>query len=619
MRFFSFLVSFVFALSSHADGPYPQPGGGSATNVTYGAVIGAPVVYTLTNTDGSVIITNTSGLSTNSGVVSGTLNLSANPPAGVVTNQFNYPGVIAIFHTNGAPTYYYPLTNSDAGFGTNLSVAFSNAVSGDMVYVGPGSYLAHIMSNPLTNNVTYQFNGGRIYIDSSSGSARGAPYQNWLFYSDQPQEINWKFLGPITLDGMNVANNDSAIVCQGGMNRLIRDVTFQQWSQYGLYSAGGNGPGNSIQTCLATNNATGFFIQGDYWQSLLDVAQSNNVGFWCGGGNNVFTDCSGQNNGAGLVLDGLSNPGHGDWVGGDLNHNVTNLFITPTFVQGFTFVGAHVYAGNVQFDGQGCTFNGGDWASTMFAGTNLSGIVDFDGVVFPQSQITNYTSNLSSGQLATNLYFTGCHTLTNWSGVNNSYYGTFTGNGGGLTNLNAANMAGVVTNNYGTLTVSALVAGANGIGLNYGVGNQVLLASNAIIAFANTAGINVNTDTGTSLTRTSPGNFFFRTNITSVGSITANSGITTTISNAVPVWGTTSIATSVNTYATNNFSTNADAFIYFAGTTITGVGLCGTNAGAAGSFNNVSTALTGGMIHVRYGNTVVFTNGITAGNYNWTY
>ena len=103
------------------------------------------------------------------------------------------------------------------------------------------------------------------------------------------------------------------------------------------------------------------------------------------------------------------------------------------------------------------------------------------------------------------------------------------------------------------------------------------------------------------------------------GYMVATNGFTSTISNAIPVWGTTSIGASVTTFATNNFSANADAFLNFNATTVTGVGLCGTNGGATSPFYQIMTSLTGGSIHVRYGSTVSFTNGITAGSYNWTY
>ena len=92
-------------------------------------------------------------------------------------------------------------------------------------------------------------------------------------------------------------------------------------------------------------------------------------------------------------------------------------------------------------------------------------------------------------------------------------------------------------------------------------------------------------------------------------------GVYSAVSNAIPVTEF-AIAASKTNFFTNNFG--FDIMIGFTATTVTGVGLNGTNAGAASTFTLWSVSLTGGTVPLRAGGTASFTNGVTAGAASWT-
>lgn len=103
-------------------------------------------------------------------------------------------------------------------------------------------------------------------------------------------------------------------------------------------------------------------------------------------------------------------------------------------------------------------------------------------------------------------------------------------------------------------------------------------------------------------------------NVTSQFSIATN-GYTSFVSNAVPVT-TFTIAISANTFWTN--TAPFSVLVGFTATTVTGVGLSGTNGGAGGQFQQWMIPLTGGCVPVRSQATVAFTNGVAAGTGSWT-
>jgi len=92
-------------------------------------------------------------------------------------------------------------------------------------------------------------------------------------------------------------------------------------------------------------------------------------------------------------------------------------------------------------------------------------------------------------------------------------------------------------------------------------------------------------------------------------------GAYSVVSNAAPV-ASFAITASITNFFTNNFG--RDIIIGYTATTLTGIGLCGTNGGAGGSFQQWLQPLTGGTVPLRNGHTVSFTNGASGATATWT-
>lgn len=105
-----------------------------------------------------------------------------------------------------------------------------------------------------------------------------------------------------------------------------------------------------------------------------------------------------------------------------------------------------------------------------------------------------------------------------------------------------------------------------------------------------------------------PGTNIFGTEIVS-------NGISTTISNTIPVSPDITIGTSVTTFVTNN--TSFSWLAYWSASTLSGCGLCPTNGGVTSQFYLWSTT-TNGYVPVRPGASISFTNGATAGKARFT-
>ncbi len=261
-------------------------------------------------------------------------------------------GQIILTKADNSVTLYTPAADTDAARGDSLSTAWAAATAGSRLDVGPGNYLMHRTTNYLADNVTYQFHNSYLYIDNTSTSAVGGGLEHWLFYSRTAAQgglaHNWKFLGPVTIDGVNQSGK-SAIVVQNGNNRVIRDVWFKRWPSYGLWMYGGwsstEGWGNRIESCMAEYCGIGFETVGaEYLHWTNCVARNNTTGFSIACGNNYLVNCVAAYNTNGVYISPGSNPGHGSWVGGGINHNTSiGVKSFASMSMGFQFVGTHIY------------------------------------------------------------------------------------------------------------------------------------------------------------------------------------------------------------------------------------------------------------------------------------
>jgi hypothetical protein len=198
------------------------------------------------------------------------------------------------------------------------------------------------------------------------------------------------------------------------------------------------------------------------------------------------------------------------------------------------------------------------------------------------------------------------------------FTGVVTGNGGGLTDLNATNLVGtlpdarlsgnVVTNNFnfsgagiyagfgrnGTRGVMDLYYDGTDNWLRSGFSTKLYLSPSSSTSSTGTSNIWAQSD----------GKFY-------ASMLIAATGFTSTVSNAAPVTSI-SVATSATTFWTN--TTGFSVMVGYNATTLTGLGLSGTTF----SFTSWPMLLTGGSVPVRNGHIVSFTNGASAVTAAWT-
>ena len=173
-----------------------------------------------------------------------------------------------------------------------------------------------------------------------------------------------------------------------------------------------------------------------------------------------------------------------------------------------------------------------DFGAATFTGTNLWLEVDVQtnggyAVLLPRQAITsapyaimaNAASNLTgelsasqlSGTLPASLFSGGYGSAVTLSNTANSFTGSFTGNGGGLTNLNAAQLTGAVPGSalpgmLALLNTNQTFTGANVFTGRVGIGTSSPNSQLEVVANADGGGIHV---TGSSSAPYSPGYSLF--------------------------------------------------------------------------------------------------------------
>lgn len=324
--------------------------------------------------------------------------------------RYIHTGSVTVRHGDGTQTVYEPEEDTDEARGDALALAFAACVAGDVLTAPPGDYLMHTMTNLLVSGVVYQGYGARLYIDGTSTGT----FADWLIYGASAVG-DFLFAG-FVLDGVSISGKTGAVL-QSGSNRSFRDVTFQNWSGNGLWNAGGNLYGNTLEGCRFLDCGIGFLIGGEYWQATNCLAEGCTTGVEMQGGNSKFANCNLVGNTTGLLISHGSNDGHGVFSGGSINHNTTNFKTASDLVLPFTLSGAHLYAGNIDLNGCGAEFVGCHIASEVVCTGTQTGVSFFIGCRFPQAAASTYLNTLTAPQRA-NVRLRDCYTLTDWDTEN---------------------------------------------------------------------------------------------------------------------------------------------------------------------------------------------------------
>lgn len=118
-----------------------------------------------------------------------------------------------------------------------------------------------------------------------------------------------------------------------------------------------------ISNCRFEKNYYGLYLgyRCEYTQVSNTMCGHNNIGCFCGGGNNLFANSMFNNNTTGFIMEseGMQNPAHGGASNCGFNHNTSIALKVNKNVNGFTFMGCQFFHGSVQvLQSKGTIFDG---------------------------------------------------------------------------------------------------------------------------------------------------------------------------------------------------------------------------------------------------------------------
>lgn len=139
--------------------------------------------------------------------------------------------------------------------------------------------------------------------------------------------------------------------------------------------------GGRVSLVSAFGCTTGFHCDaiGEYVALIGCDGIGCTSGFAIRGGNAQLVACNGNDNTNGIVLEAGSNDSHGAATGCNFNHNTSYALLTAAIVNGFDFIGCHMYGGEVYLNGaQDVAFVGGiysivNWRLAAAARGRVSG------------------------------------------------------------------------------------------------------------------------------------------------------------------------------------------------------------------------------------------------------
>lgn len=118
-----------------------------------------------------------------------------------------------------------------------------------------------------------------------------------------------------------------------------------------------------VSNCRFETNYYGMYLgyRCEYTQVSNTICGHNNIGCFCGGGNNLFTNSMFNNNTTGFIMEseGMQNPAHGGASNCGFNHNTSVALKVNKNVNGFTFMGCQFFHGAIQIlQSKGTVFDG---------------------------------------------------------------------------------------------------------------------------------------------------------------------------------------------------------------------------------------------------------------------
>lgn len=351
---------------------------------------------------------------------------------GIITHEFNATDAVnaalesgyfsdktarlaaIIIAKSGARTEYIATADTDAARGVALTNAILAVTSGQTLIASPGDYYMATLNLLLVDGVSYQWNGARLYINSSSSPRSGgeSALNAALFttgFAVSPTNVsNWSFVGPLILDGGSVSGKIGLWPVRGG-NQLVTSVTFKNWGT-GFQTFTDTARGNRMSDCYFTANTIGAFLNAEYWTISSTTFHSNATGVAVVAGNIGFANCVATFNTAyGVKIMNTSNGGHGSWVGGNVNHHNTGgaigVYVDPALTTfPYCFIGTQFHLSNFDLNGMGIAVTAGELRECVFtmSGGTPSGVSQFrDMRVYSSDTVTSASvAALSSAKRA---------------------------------------------------------------------------------------------------------------------------------------------------------------------------------------------------------------------------
>lgn len=574
------ILAFLLPLTALANGPYPQPGGGGTSGG-------------LTNNQSNVTLTN----ATLNGTTQFGNNITATASSG------------SIFATTlDATSFIGGSFSGDGSSLVNLSVVTQ-------------------VTNPPANNIKvsgggYQpFNAGLYSIVTGDGSLEYVAgyfscFGNADIGASEALRVHSQGHGSYGLNmdtevgayGMRISGNyslDGLTIIEGNTTNTKCIVTtgnslFQGTNQGNYWAGNGAGLTNLNGATITASTVADAALVSTFYKANQAFTNAVSLVFTSGASADGLYMYK-TNNGTGV---GYGTPaGSG---GGNVNSNTIASFQAVVITNGINTNNQYQLTGRA-FSSIGLTnypiptltplvttTNQGNWGNLAFDLMPSALAVDFGGNGVSWMDICN----------------TNC--LSNNPGVSTLRFQVSQLAGGGTPTSGGPGEAWITTLGFGGMAAEPLLFGYNASGQIFMNSTTAVQFNSIIVPYGVQDVGKANNYWANSFIKTNTCNILYATGAVNTASAVVTNGITSL--------GNTVTSFAIAGGSVNTFWTNANPYavlVSFTATTITGVGICTTNGGAGSQFQQWMTPLTGGAIGLTSGQTVGFTNGVTAATATW--
>ena len=236
---------------------------------------------------------------------------------------------------------------------------------GGDVFLPPGTYIADNLTIP---NGTYlhgvagativQLTSGQTNIITLTSSSTDITIEGITFKGNSTNQSSTTWFSASSIAELRNRTGEGTtcgIFASGFSKKIhIRNCMFQFFDLAGIrlyqtHEASKYYYKWKITDCVFTNNWYGLLsdVRSEYHTIMGCSFNSNQIGAFVAGGNNMFTECRFEANGTGFVVSGTAgnNDSHGSAGTCSFNHNVGYGVAVIDANNGYTFTGCHIFDG----------------------------------------------------------------------------------------------------------------------------------------------------------------------------------------------------------------------------------------------------------------------------------